>query len=80
MEAEALDHKVWSVLAELTDDYGVPIDEFLGAVWFVSQHNSAYKHVPRLPDQIGCALGEITRVLIAFGELAHNDADRVAPR
>jgi hypothetical protein len=59
----------WSALAALADDYGVPVDEFLGAVHFVSQHNGAYKDVPRLADRIGCAMGEITRVLGAFSEL-----------
>ena len=52
----------------MANEYGVPLDEILGAIWFVSQHNGAYKNI-RVPDQIGCAVGEITRVLGAFREL-----------
>jgi hypothetical protein len=64
---------IWSVLAALADDYGVPVDEFLGAVHFVSQHNGAYKDVPHLADRIGYAIGEITRVLGAFSELVKKE-------
>jgi hypothetical protein len=65
--------RTWTLLQSLADDYGVPVDEFLGAVHFVSQHNGAYKCVPRLEDRIGCAMGEITRVLGAFSELVETD-------
>jgi hypothetical protein len=60
---------IWSVLAQMADDYKVPLDEFLGAVHFVAQHNGAYKRLGA-PDQVGFAMGEITRVLAAFSELA----------
>ena len=66
--SEELDDDAWSMLAITAEDFGVPIDEFLGAVHFVSQHNGAYKHV-RVADQIGCAMGEIIRVLGAFRNL-----------
>jgi hypothetical protein len=59
----------WSVFQQYADDYEIPLDEFLGAVHFVSQHNGAYKYLPRIADQIGCAMDEVTRVLAAVTEL-----------
>jgi len=60
---------VWSMLQAYADSYEVPLDEYLGAIWFVSQHNGAYKRAPLIQDQIGCAVGEVTRVLDAFRQL-----------
>ena len=53
----------------IADDHKLPIDELLGAIWFVAQHNGAYKQVPDEQDQIGCAVGEILRVLGTFDQL-----------
>lgn len=61
--------KTWTLLQAMADDYGIPIDEFLGAVWFVAQHNGAYKDVQPIRDQIGCAMGEVIRVLQTVSEL-----------
>ena len=73
--SEELDDDAWSVLSRMADDYGIPLDEFLGAVHFVALHNGAYKDVPSIEDQIGCALGEITRVLGAFTKLVERNGD-----
>jgi hypothetical protein len=63
------DDRTWTVLQCIADEFDVPLDEFLGAAHFVSQHNGAYKYAPHISDPIGCAMGEITRVLGAFREL-----------
>ena len=72
--ADPKNDRIWDMLAELADDYAVPLDEFLGAVWFVSRHNGAYKLVPHVQDQVGCAMGEIQRVLGAFRELIEDES------
>lgn len=62
------DDLTWSVLQRFADDYGVPIDEFIGAVHYIAEHNGAYAKVG-IADQIGCAMGEVLRVLSTFNAL-----------
>ena len=57
----------WAPVAAIAEDYDVPLDEFIGAVLYVAEHNGAYGRLPR--DQMGCAVGEIVRVLSAVKEL-----------
>jgi len=57
--------RTWDALQGIADDYELPLDEFLGAVWFVAHHNGAYTRLDA-KNRIGCALGEIERVMEAF--------------